>query len=66
MKAIKELLENKNYKEALELTDQLELIVKEPEYIEFKEEFDKLKKEVMKSLPLKDKIVKFVMDIYTK
>jgi tetratricopeptide (TPR) repeat protein len=66
MKAIKELLKNKNYKEALELIDQLELIVKELEYLEFKEEFNKLKKEVMRSLPLKDKIIKFVMDIYTK
>ncbi len=66
MKAIEELVEKKNYKEALDLLDQLELIVKEPEYYEFKENFDKLKKQVLKSLPLKDKVIKFITDIYTK
>lgn len=66
MKAVRELLEKKNYEEALELIDRLELIVKEPDYMDLKEEFEKLKKDVMKSLPLKEKVVKFIMDIYTK
>lgn len=66
MKAVEELLEKKNYKESLDLLDQLELIVKEPEYFEFKDNFDKLKKQVLKSLPLKDKVIKFITDIYTK
>lgn len=66
MKAVEELSEKKNYKEALDLLDQLELIVKEPEYFEFKDSFDKLKKDVLKSLPLKDKVIKFITDIYTK
>ena len=65
-KAVKELLEKKDYKRALELTDQLELLVKEVDYLEFKEDFNKLKKEVMRSLPLKNKVMKFIVDIYTK
>lgn len=64
--AIKKLFDKEDYKRGLELLDQLELLVKEPEYFELKPEIEKIKKEVMKKLPLKEKITKFIMDIYTK
>lgn len=64
--ATKKLFDKGDYKRGLELLDQLELLVKEPEYFDMKEEVEKIKKEVMKKLPLKEKITKFIMDIYTK
>lgn len=64
--AIKKLFEDKDYKRGLELLDQLELLIKEPEYSESKSQFEEVKKEVLKKLPLKQKITKFIMDIYTK
>jgi tetratricopeptide (TPR) repeat protein len=66
MEAVEELIEEKNFKEANDIVDQLELLIKEPEYQEYKEPFEKLKKKFMKVLPLKDKVIKFITDIYTK
>lgn len=64
--AVDKLFQRGDYKRGLELLDQLELLIKEPEYGELKKEVEKIKKEVMKKLPLKQKITKFIMDIYTK
>lgn len=64
--AIINLFDKGDYKRGLELLDQLELLVKEPEYTDLKKEVENIKREVMKKLPLKQKITKFIMDIYTK
>lgn len=65
-KAVNKLFDIGDYKKGLELLDQLELLVKEPEYEHIKEEVGKIKKEAMKKLPLKQRLTKFIMDIYTK
>ncbi|MGC9007346.1 MAG: tetratricopeptide repeat protein, partial [Sulfurihydrogenibium sp.] len=66
IQAAEKMIESKDLKKAGEVIDQLELMIKEPEYQEYREQFEKLKKSYMKVLPLKDKVIKFITDIYTK
>jgi len=65
-KAAIESIKNKNYKKAVEYIDYLERLAKNEQFSPMLEEIEKTKKEVLNALPLKEKLIKFINDLYTK